>query len=278
MLSRFRNIQLFATPWTVAHQVPLPMGFSRREDWSGLSCPPPGDLPDPGNKPVSLQLLHSKQILYSWVTGDMYTYICSCLSLLPPLHPLSRSPQSTELSSLCVQRLPTSCLFYTWWRMHVSAALSVSFPSRPGSTGPFATSASLFLPCNEVLLYHFSRFRIYALLFSCYILLNSSRPHGLWPARLPCPWYLPGKTTEVGCHFLLGILLTEGFNPCLLCCKQVLYHWTTESPYICINMLFIFIHLELILKNISSWYFFWLFRTHPEKKLKDFLQKMPLIL
>ena len=39
---------LFATPWTVAHQAPLSMGFSRQEYWSGLLCPPPGDLPDPG--------------------------------------------------------------------------------------------------------------------------------------------------------------------------------------------------------------------------------------
>ena len=42
------------TPWTVAHQAPLPTGFSRQEHWSGLPCPPPGDLPDPGTEPVSL--------------------------------------------------------------------------------------------------------------------------------------------------------------------------------------------------------------------------------
>ena len=41
------------TPWTVAHQAPLSMGFSRQEYWSGLPCPPPGDLPDPGIKPRS---------------------------------------------------------------------------------------------------------------------------------------------------------------------------------------------------------------------------------
>ena len=39
--------------WTVAHQAPLSMGFSRQEDWSGLPCPPPGDLPNPGIKPTS---------------------------------------------------------------------------------------------------------------------------------------------------------------------------------------------------------------------------------
>ena len=38
-------------PWTVAHQAPLSMGFSRQEYWSGLSFPPPGDLPDPGTEP-----------------------------------------------------------------------------------------------------------------------------------------------------------------------------------------------------------------------------------
>ena len=39
--------------WTVAHQAPLSMGVSRQEDWSGLPCPPPGDLPNPGIEPTS---------------------------------------------------------------------------------------------------------------------------------------------------------------------------------------------------------------------------------
>ena len=54
MLSHFSHIQLFVTPWTTAHQAPLSMGFSRQEYWCGLSCPSPGDLPDPGIKPESL--------------------------------------------------------------------------------------------------------------------------------------------------------------------------------------------------------------------------------
>ena len=40
-------------PWTVAHQASLSVGFSRQEYWSGLPCPPPGDLPNPGIKPRS---------------------------------------------------------------------------------------------------------------------------------------------------------------------------------------------------------------------------------
>ena len=51
LLSRVR---LSVTPKTVAHQAPLSMGFSRREYWSGLPCPPPGDLPDSGIKLASL--------------------------------------------------------------------------------------------------------------------------------------------------------------------------------------------------------------------------------
>ena len=53
MLSPFSHVQLFATPRTVAHQAPLSMGLSRQESWSGLPCPPPGDLPDPVIEPTS---------------------------------------------------------------------------------------------------------------------------------------------------------------------------------------------------------------------------------
>ena len=54
MLSHFRGVQHIATVWTVAHQAPLFMGFSRQEYWSGLPCLPPGDLPNPGMEPTSL--------------------------------------------------------------------------------------------------------------------------------------------------------------------------------------------------------------------------------
>ena len=45
------RVRLFATPWTVSHQAPPSMGFSRQEYWSGLPFPSPGDLPNPGIKP-----------------------------------------------------------------------------------------------------------------------------------------------------------------------------------------------------------------------------------
>ena len=53
MLSCFSHVQLCVTLWTVAHQAPLYMGFSRQEHWGKLQCPPSGDLPDPGIEPIS---------------------------------------------------------------------------------------------------------------------------------------------------------------------------------------------------------------------------------
>ena len=47
------RVQLFSTTWTVAHQAPLSMGFSRQEHWSGLPFPSPEDLHSPGIKPKS---------------------------------------------------------------------------------------------------------------------------------------------------------------------------------------------------------------------------------
>ena len=53
VLSHFSRVRLCATLWTVACQAPLSVGFSRQEYWSGLPCPPSGDLPDPEIEPMS---------------------------------------------------------------------------------------------------------------------------------------------------------------------------------------------------------------------------------
>ena len=53
MLAGRVHVQLLVTLWPVVPQAPLSMGFSRQEYWSGLPCPPPGDLPDPAIKPGS---------------------------------------------------------------------------------------------------------------------------------------------------------------------------------------------------------------------------------
>ena len=52
-LKSLSHVQLFAFPWTVAHQAPLSMEFFRQEYWNGLPFPSPGDLPDPGIEPGS---------------------------------------------------------------------------------------------------------------------------------------------------------------------------------------------------------------------------------
>ena len=53
-----QSCQTLATPWTVARQAPLSMGFPRQAHWSGLPFPSPGDLPDPGIEPGSPALSH----------------------------------------------------------------------------------------------------------------------------------------------------------------------------------------------------------------------------
>ena len=58
VLSHFRHVSLCGTPWTIAFQASLSMGFPRQEYWSGLPFPSPGDHPDLWLEPLSLCLLH----------------------------------------------------------------------------------------------------------------------------------------------------------------------------------------------------------------------------
>ena len=64
MLSRCSPVQLCVTPWTVVHQTPLSMRFSRKEYWSGLPCPPPGVSSTPGDRTPYLLHLH-------WQAGSL---------------------------------------------------------------------------------------------------------------------------------------------------------------------------------------------------------------
>ena len=75
------------------------------------------------------------------------------------------------------------------------------------------------------------------LLFSCSVLSDSLRPHGLWPSRLLCPWDSPGKNIGVGCHFLLqGIFLMQGSNLHLLHCRWILYPLSHQFKLIHVKM------------------------------------------
>ena len=81
-------------------------------------------------------------------------------------------------------------------------------------------------------------FLIYTLLcvcVSCSVVSTSLRPKDCSPLglRLLCPWNLPGKNTSVSCHSLLqAIFRTQGLNPGLPHCRQILYHLSHQgSPY-----------------------------------------------
>ena len=97
MLSRFSRVWLFVTPWTVACQAPLSMGFSREEHWSGLSCPPLEDLPHtgiksaylaaPGLQADSLPLSHWGSIFTSPGVIYLITGSWSLLPISPTLYP-----------------------------------------------------------------------------------------------------------------------------------------------------------------------------------------------
>ena len=70
------HVQLFVTPWIVAHQAPLSIGFSRLEYWSGLPCPPLGDLPDRGIESTSPALQMDSLLLSHWESPRLMAWIC----------------------------------------------------------------------------------------------------------------------------------------------------------------------------------------------------------
>ena len=69
----------FTTPWTVAHQAPLSVGFPMQEYWIGLPFPSPGDLPNPGIKLTASRLLHCIRVLYHWAAREALWILCTQL-------------------------------------------------------------------------------------------------------------------------------------------------------------------------------------------------------
>ena len=85
-------------PWTVARQAPLSVGFSRREYWSGLPFPPPGDLPEPGTEPVSPVSPAPQAILYRLSLKTKFS--------VSPVHITFTPPQNF----FCLHQCFKSCL------------------------------------------------------------------------------------------------------------------------------------------------------------------------
>ena len=84
--AKWLQSQFFVTLWTVAHQAPLSMGFSRQEFWSGLPCPPPVDLPHTRTEPKFLiSPALAGGFFTTSATWEAHTYIYS-LSFDPHKH------------------------------------------------------------------------------------------------------------------------------------------------------------------------------------------------
>ena len=129
LLSR---VQFFATPWTVAHQAPPSMEFSRQEYWSGLPFPSPGDLPNPGIEPSS-PTLWADALLSSQPPGSILSWRNSKNGKcgIPVPFPLKQFIETAGAGRILCRPLPILkqiirpscewCPLYTWKK---GAALS----------------------------------------------------------------------------------------------------------------------------------------------------------
>ena len=123
---------LFATSWTVAHQAPLFMKFPRREYWSGLWFPPPGDLPDPGIEPVSPTLKVDSLPLPAEPPGKQLIQYHTAIKV-------------AEIGSLSYLSLySTACIM--GWNI-VSWITSRLFPDSMGLQGPWEQELVFFFCC-----------------------------------------------------------------------------------------------------------------------------------
>ena len=96
----------------------------------------------------------------------------------------------------------------------------LTFPAIPLPTPPASAGDTAQLLVRHLCV------RVRVCVHMCSVMSNYLRPHGLYPARLLCPWDFPGKNTGVGCRFLLqDISPTQGSNPRLLCHL----HWQADS-------------------------------------------------
>ena len=120
MLSHFSCVWLFATLWTVAHQAPLSVGFSRQEHWSGLPFLSPEDLPDPGIKPRSPALQASYLPAILILIHFSLTHFYSLVFILQPWQTPAGSPLITLFHSTGPLFMFSFCLsfqstpFFTW--------------------------------------------------------------------------------------------------------------------------------------------------------------------
>ena len=139
VLSCFSCDQFFATLWTAARQTPLSIEFARQEYWSGLPCPPPGDLPYPGFEPTSFKspalaegFFTTSTTWEAWQYGSMtlvpFIYRLSALegrctlesedlglNLNPVTHYINDSTQFTPVSFNTALLWNGNTTYFRWW-------------------------------------------------------------------------------------------------------------------------------------------------------------------
>ena len=187
VLSCFSHIQLFETLWAVASQAPLSTGFSRKEYWSGLPFLPPGDIPNPGIKPT-FPALQENSLPRS--TGEA---LCRHSFL-----------EKIKLSRANRDRFP-----------HLWPTTSASFSLPPSSSCHFySKSGGLFSLLVIIIPWKKWKSISHVWLFAT-----------PWTVicQVPLSMEFSRQNTGMGCHFLLQrVFLTQGLNPVLLLCRQIL--------------------------------------------------------
>ena len=190
------HVRLFAIPWTIlyiAHQAPLSMEFSKQEYWSGLPFPPPGDLPDSG-------------------IGPAVSYI-SCIGRWFFL-PLSKIGSKFNI-------VPDSIYYLVERKEKVAQSCPTLCDPMDCSLPGSSTHGILQARILEWVAISFSNAwkRIVKVKSVSRVRLFATP----WTVAHQVPPSMQGKSTGVGCHFLLqGIFSTQGLNPGLPHCRQTL--------------------------------------------------------
>ena len=138
MLSCFSHVQLFVTLWTVAHQAPLSIVFSRQEYWSGLPCLPSGDLPNSGTETSSWQagslplVLPRKPLIRLGPTQIQYDLIWTWIHLQNSCFQIRHTYRHRGLGPLCATQFNQNSakFFRDFFQWHFLKTTAISFLSQ----------------------------------------------------------------------------------------------------------------------------------------------------
>ena len=143
VLSHFHCVWLCVTLWTITLQAPLSMGFSRQEYWNGVSCPPPGDLLDPG---IKLAFLKSPALAGWFFTTSVH------------LRSLYQTWYMSGYMSVPLSDSLWNSWFFKTWIPHIFFSQTIwFFYTKRNSTKSFFFS--FFLPSGPLLLWYSISFR-----------------------------------------------------------------------------------------------------------------------